>query len=511
MRTSTRLVVNTLVILGRMPVTAVLSLYATRLLVKTLGVDDYGILTVLGASLLVLTLLHPAMSGSTRRHLAFEVGQGNRDRLRSFFNTSLLAFLSLGLAVIVCGTALGPLVLRIFDIPPERLTAAKWVYSTSVFGIGIAVIGAPFRSILEAHQMFVVVAVNQLVASFFLCGAAVSLLFLSGDLLVQYATMFLLARVLAEAVPAVISMWLLSDSRPRPSLANRGELRRMSIYAGWILLERISTILRMQAGLMLLNIRFGPAVNAAYAIACQIGGYQSSFDLSLRRVVAPVVIGAEARSEREKVRLLGLLSTKYTMLLLSFLFIPLVLETPIVFHLWLDTVPPYSVIFTRLVLVWVTVDLMTRSYVLILQAMDDIGYDTRVKVLLMLASLSAAAVWFYGFGAGPWTLPVTSVVAAVLLTCFRVIWVGARVGMTAAMWFQKSVRPVVLVLCLATLPTLFVQRLLDSGTARLLAVVAVYAIAAVPLIWFWALQDFERRQFWHVLRTAVSRAQKRGA
>src|SRR5690606_30022642 len=106
-----------------------ISLYTSRVVLNTLGVEDFGIYNVVGGIVVMFSFLNSAMSGATQRFLSFELGKKNEKRLFDTFNASVVIHILIALLLLIVGEALGWWFLKNYlRIPVERMDAVWWVF-----------------------------------------------------------------------------------------------------------------------------------------------------------------------------------------------------------------------------------------------------------------------------------------------------------------------------------------------------------------------------------------------
>ena len=150
---SSRLMKNTVLLYFRMILMMCINLYTSRIVLQTLGVEDYGIYNVVGGVVVMFSFLTDSMTASTQRFLSFELGSGNKKGLNEVFVTSLHVHLVISLIIIVLGETVGLWFLNEkMVIPPERLTAAHWCFHLSIFTAVITVLSYPYISAIIAHE-----------------------------------------------------------------------------------------------------------------------------------------------------------------------------------------------------------------------------------------------------------------------------------------------------------------------------------------------------------------------
>lgn len=495
MRQSTRLVVNMLATFGRMALTVGVGLVTTRLFLEALGQVDFGLVSVLGATGTMLKVTAIALTASTQRHLAYEIGRGDKQALGMLFSTALVMFGVVGIIVWLIGQALAPLIMRGLTIPSDRADAAWWVYQFTLLGIGSSVILSPYQGIIAAHQELVITNVVELISSVLRLLIVAALFLIAADRLIAFSAMSIAASTGMMILLVGLCLQRYPESRPNWRYVRLAEMRRLAAYAGWSMVGTLALSLRQQGGAILLNLRFGPVVNAAFAISSQVSSYVTHFTTSLAGVVRPAIVAQEARQRRAEVHQLTLVTGKYSVLLLTVIFIPIWLDAELILRLWLGELPPHTVALVRLGLIASLLVPLATGYNLALQATGDIGWYTRILLGLSGGVLLAAGAAFYAFDAGPWALPAAFIVMAVALVGVAVVMIGRRIELLPRVWLRWVVRPIVCVVGPATGVALVLHHLIYPTSWRILATGGAYATLAVPLMWHMALEGWEKEHF----------------
>ena len=124
---NSRLAKNTILLYFRMALMMCINLYTSRIVLHTLGVEDFGIYNVVGGVVVMIGFINDSMTASTQRFLSFELGAGNKQKLREVFATSINIHLIISLLIVLIGETVGLWFLHEkMIIPPERMTAAEW-------------------------------------------------------------------------------------------------------------------------------------------------------------------------------------------------------------------------------------------------------------------------------------------------------------------------------------------------------------------------------------------------
>jgi len=499
MRQSTRLVANTLATFSRMALTVGIGLATTRLILDALGEVDFGLISALGATGVLLSTVTAAMAGSTQRHLAYEIGKGDPLALSQTFSSALAMFMIGAAALWLVGVALTPAVMHGLTIPDDRMNAAWWVYQTTLIGLVVNIGLTPYQGIIAAHQELVISTLYELVNSIMRLSIVIALFFVPWDRLVSYAMMMVAGHFVLSAVLVAACLRRYPACRPRPSRFAWTTMRELGVYASWSFLGQMSWVLRQQAAVIIINVAFGPAVNAAFAVAIQVGRYCTNLSQAVTRAVRPAITTLEAKGSRQNVHRLTLVTGKYVPILLSLPIVPLMLDLPQVLDLWLDQVPAYTAQLVWLTVLWIMMQTLMRGYTLALEATGKIGWWTRIGLTLTLLSLVLACLLVFVLELGPWAVPASTVALTCIYAPMAALLIGRHIGLPFRRWLTDTIWPVLLVTGPAGAVAIAARLALPTQPWRVLVLIGVYAAAAIPLFWFVALKPWERQQFSRIL------------
>ena len=330
--------------------TMAVSLFTSRVILQTLGVEDYGVFSVVGGVITMFAFINGGMVSSTQRYLNFEIAKGNAERLRSVFNTALQIHALIALVIIILGETVGLwFLLEKLVIPEERMTAAIWVYQCSIIACVVNILSVPYNADIIAHEKmsaFAYISILDVTLKLVI----VYLLVVSPiDKLIAYAILTLLVQLLIRYVYTRYCNKHFQESFVEWKL-NKPLFKEMLSFAGWSFWGNLAAILYTQGLNMMLNIFFGPVVNAARGIAVQVQAAVQQFVSGFQTALNPQITKNYASGDLEQMHSLMFRSARFSFLLLFFLSLPVLLETDFLLTLWLKTVPNDAVIFTQIMI-----------------------------------------------------------------------------------------------------------------------------------------------------------------
>lgn len=509
MNQSNLLIRNVLVTYGRMLLTVGLGLYTTRLLFQALSDEDIGIFSVLGASVALMEVVRAALTESAMRHLAICAGEGDEEKFSRVANTAYRLFGMVAAVIYAVGLLATPLVF-LLSIPEDRVTAAVWVYQCSLLNMARTVLFAPVNATLVSRQAMVVQAMLALPNSLLMLMITAALFYLPGDRLVNYAILNLSVQALLSVVGAAVCFRLIPGSRPRLGVFERSMIRELIVFAGWTTLGGMLWTLRMRGSAIVLNLFFGPAVNASWEAANRIVGYMNKLVGAIAQAATPAIITAEGAGSRSSMVRLALVSCKYTGLIGSFFAAPIVLDADNILRVWFVSPPEGAVVFSQLLVASLALFGLTRGFGPAMQATNEIGDLIRAFAPLTILPVPVAAAGYW-LGAPPEFVGQTILLVTVALAVGQARFVGKRLGFGVGEWAAAAVAPALLVAVIGGVAAWATRLAMPVGPPRIVAVFGAYAAAAAPATWVLAMTAGERTLFVRFARRAAESLVRRPA
>ena len=327
-----------------------ISLFTSRVVLQTLGVEDYGISSVVGGVISMFTFINAAMVSSTQRYLNFELVRGDANQLRSVFSTSLQIHALIALAIIVLSETVGLWFLNEkLVIPEARMTAAMWVYQCSILSCAVSIMSTPYNAVIVAHEKMSAFAYISILDVSLKLLVVYLLVVLPFDKLIILSILTLLVQLFIRYIYTLYCHRHFPESYFQFRF-NKTLFKEMFGFAGWSFWGNLAAILYTQGLNMMLNIFFGPIVNAARGIAVQVQSAVQQFVGGFQTALNPQITKNYASNNLPQMHSLMFRSARFSFLLLFFLSLPVLMETNFILTLWLKTVPDDAVIFTQIMI-----------------------------------------------------------------------------------------------------------------------------------------------------------------
>lgn len=358
-----------------------------------MGIDDYGIFNVVGGIVMMFAFLNSAMVASSQRFLSFELGRGDKDRLKKTFSISLTVHFLLAVAVLLLAETAGLWFLNDkLNIPTGRMVAANWVYQCSIISFLFTIVSVPYNACIVAHEHMKIYGYFGILDVMLKLCIVLIVSVIPADHLIAYAILLLIEAAMMRLIYSIYCTRHFEECHFTKTRDN-GLLKDMFAFAGWSFLGNMGFSVRDQGLNIVINMFFNVAVNAAKGIATQIGNVINGFAYNFTMAVNPQITKRYASGEIDS--MLGLVynGCKYSLILISIVVIPLIICADTVLQLWLDNVAPYTVGFLRLILVVALIDSVVSPITTSLQATGRIKKFQIIVSVIMLSNIPLAWIW----------------------------------------------------------------------------------------------------------------------
>lgn len=346
-----RIAKNTLLLYVRMLFTMAVSLFTSRVILNTLGVEDYGINNVVGGIVTMFSVLSGSLSASISRFITFELGKGNLQRLKTVFSTGVNIQLGMSLLVVILAEAVGIWFLNTkMNIPVERLNAANWVFQCAILTFVLNLLSVPYNAAIIAHEKMSAFAYISVVEVTLKLIIVYMLTISPFDRLKTYAVLLLLVGAIIRFVYGYYCKRHFEECTCH-FILNKPVLKEMTGFAGWNFFGNGAYMLNTQGVNILMNLYFGVAVNAARGVATQVDAALKQFVNNFTTAVNPQITKSYAQGDLDYMHKLVCRSAKFSAFLMMFFAVPIILETNTILTIWLKTVPNYAVIFLQWIII----------------------------------------------------------------------------------------------------------------------------------------------------------------
>lgn len=346
-----RVAKNTLFLYFRTLLVMGITLFTSRVVLEKLGVDDYGIYSVVGGFVSMFTILSGTLTAASQRYIAFELGN-KEQRIQKVFSTTVTVHLLLAIVIFILLEGVGLWFLNNkMNIDASRLSAANWVFQCSVLTFCVNLISIPYNAAIIAYEKMSAFAYISIFEVILKLAAVYALSLVQFDSLILYAIFMLIISVLLRIVYAWYCRIHFSDCRYDFSF-DQSVLKEMLGFCGWNFIGSSAAVLNGQGINMLINMFFGVTLNAARGIASQVDTAVNSFVQNFMMALNPQITKSYAAGDYAYVNSTIIHGTKFSFFLFWIIGLPLFINADFVSNVWLKEVPDHAVLFVRLGLVY---------------------------------------------------------------------------------------------------------------------------------------------------------------
>jgi O-antigen/teichoic acid export membrane protein len=492
MQTNTaRIAKNTLMLYFRQILIILVNLYTVRVTLNILGVEDYGIYNVVAGVVTMFRFLSNSMATSSQRYFSFEIGRGDFDRLKKIFSLSFVIYILLDLIILLFAETIGYwFVNNKLVIPAARLEAAQWIYQFAILSFLLTVITTPYMALVIAHEsmnIYAYISIGEVILRLLIVYIIQRM---AVDSLKLYGFLMFAATFINTGVYRFFCAKKYKECRFRVYW-NYSLFKELIGYVGWNFFGSISTVVRNQGTNILLNIYFGPGVNAARAVAMQINSAIMSFAHNFTTAVRPQIVKLYASGSRSQMLSFVFYSTKTTSFLLLFFILPLQLELLFVLHLWLKQIPENVLIFTRIMLGNALIDSISYPLMSASQATGEIALHQMVIGGILILNLPISLIVLsIGFSAA--SVQIVGVGLSLAAFFARIVILSRQLQYSLYNYLKNVIMPVILAGVVGTIiPVIFVS-LCPMGIIRFFVTLLITMASLGLSVFFIGFSRHER-------------------
>lgn len=499
-----RIAKNTLLLYFRMMLTMLVSLYTVRVVLNTLGVVDYGIFNVVGGIVVMFSFLGNSMAAASQRYFAFEIGRNNLSQLKKTFSITMTIYAMIAVIILILAETAGLWFLNTqMTIPLERMNAANWVYQFSVLSFIMTLFTIPYNASIIAHERMNVYAFVSIIEVILRLIIIYLLVLFSFDKLKLYAVLTLGVIIIVTCIYCTYCKRKFAECR-FSFYWDKSLFKELVNYSGWNLFGALAGVFNDQGINILLNIFFGPVVNAARGIAYQVNGAINQFVQNFMTATRPQIIKYYSSGEKEQMLKLVFQSSKFSFLLLFILSMPVLLETHFIFTIWLKDVPDYVVLFTRLIIITALIDSLSYPLMTASQATGKIKRYQATVGGAMLISLPVSYI-FLKFNYPPQIVMYVAIINSLICLLLRLNMLKSMVDLPVMEFFKTIIIPLFTITCVAFVIPFLILNQMHEGILRFLLIGIIGLFVSIISIYFLGLSNNERNYIIQTIRKFITR------
>lgn len=486
-----RIAKNTLLLFGRMLLILVVSLYTSRVVLASLGIEDYGLYNVVGGIVVMFTFLNNAMANSSHRYITYALGRGDEQNLKEVVSATCLIHWAIAGVILVLAETVGLWFLHNkMVIPEDRIIASEWVYQFSIVACMVSITSIPYNAMIIAHERMGAFAVISILDAILKLSIAFLIQTFNGDKLIFYASLLLLVGIIDRILYQLYCTHNFAESK-NIKLRKVPQLREMTSFAGWSMIGNLAFIGYTQGLNILLNMFFGPAVNAARGIAVQIQTAVKGFVVNFQTAVTPQIIKSYSQGDYQRLHTLVYSSSKLSFYLLYCMVLPLSLEAKTLLNIWLKEVPDYTVVFTIIVLWVMLIETLSNPIDKANQATGNIRTYQIVEggTLLLIVPISYVALLW---GGEPYMVFIIQFIVMCVVQILRLFLVCYKIKMSKREYVKKVILRVCFVAFISAVIPSVLYVILQQSFYSFFIVILVSIISVLGCSYLFGLTTSER-------------------
>ena len=498
-----KIVKNTLALYFRQIIVMIVALFTSRIVLQTLGVTDYGINNVVGGVVAMFGFISGTLMGITQRFISVELGKGgDPDILRKIFSTSLILHFIAAVIVVIIAETLGLWFLNNkLVIPAERMIAANWVFQFAIFGFVLTMLNAPLTALIIAHEDMHVYGYMGIFDVIVRLVTVYLLVIVSGDKLIFFGLFGFIVTCMVWIFYFIYCKRKYQEAK-FSFVYDKSLVNELTGFGGYTFTNITLLTLLSQGTNIIMNIFYGPSVNAARGLANTVNNALQSFGSNFRRAIDPQIIMSCASKDMEAMWNLVERGTRMYYYLLFIFSVPILLETEFILKLWLDYVPEYTVIFTHIMIIGALNETFLSTFWTVVHAsgrLKEVYFTGYIFHVLGFFS------FFFICKAGYLPYIPLAVLPIIRFLCWPVYLIIAKKHFNFPIIFfaKKTLIPILIVSLISFLPFFIGRKLFPESTIRFFIIILTSILWTGVIVLFFGLRKNERFKAFNFIKGKI--------
>ncbi|MDF2476028.1 MAG: hypothetical protein K0S24_1511 [Sphingobacterium sp.] len=447
MSESKRIVRNTLFLYIRMLLITGITLYTSRIVLKELGVSDYGIYNLVGGFVAMLGFFNSAMSSATQRYLSFDIGKGDMKQLRKTFSTTLTIHILIAIIGVVLAETLGLWYINTKMVFPfERLYAVNVVYQFSVLTFLLNIIQVPYNALIIARERMNMYAYVSILEAILRLSIVFFLVYFGTDKLIVYSILTFSLAFIIRMIYQIYCRKEFAESKYKFQY-DKEYFKELISFSGWNLFGNIAFLAKGQGVNVILNLFYGTVVNAAYGITNQVFSAVNMFVSNFQLALNPQIVKNYSQGNLKQSHYLIVQGSKFSFFLMLIIIPPILLNTDYILHLWLANPPEYTMFFVQLCLINVLIDCLSGSLMIGAEASGKIKWYQIIVGTLVFMNLPISYLTLK-LGGAAYNVFVISIAISLISLQFRLYFLKKVISFNIKEYYRKVLFRAVILGCL---------------------------------------------------------------
>lgn len=468
-----RIAKNTALLYIRTFITMIVGLYTGRVMLQALGIEGYGINSVVGGIVAMSSLITNTMSQAIGRYVSFALGTGNKEKLKTMFSTAINAQIVIAVLVALALECVGVWFLNNeANIPEGRMVAANWVFQCSILVLMISLVSSPFSALIIAHERMGIYAYMSIVDVFFKLAICLAIMEFDGDRLILLAVLQLFVALCMQVFYGWYCCDKFEEARYSPIIFDKNLMQELTVFSGWNLMSNGAYVFATQGVNILVNLFFGVVFNASRSIAMTVNGVVQGFAGNFTMVFSPQITKSYAAGDVSYAILLVINGTKFTWLLMYLFIVPVCVEADTLLKLWLGEVPDLAPLLLRFSMFESLAVSSGQNLFRLILANGNIRYSVIHAAILIGLIFPLVWIVFY-IGAPIWVAYLIFIIVFMITNVVRLYDIKRLMTFSVVIFVKKCIVPCVIVSITSFILPLFVLGFMEEGILRFFVNVVV--------------------------------------
>ena len=487
-----RIAKNTIYLYIRTGVTMLVSLYTSRIVLNALGVEDFGIWGVLGGVISIFGFINQSLSSSIFRYITHAIGTGNNTILNKTYNASIIIHIGLAILIFFLCETIGYWFLEEkLVIPETKRDMVNLVFQIVIVTSSISILSVPFNSVIIAYERMNIYAYLTIADTFFKLIVAAVVFLVSENKLVWYALMMLMTTIIM-LIFYFIYVRVNFKNLKFQKVHDMQLFKSLLGFSGWSIFGNLAYVGYTQGLNMLINIFFGPVVNAARSISLQVEQTVRTFIGNFQTAINPQIIKDYAKTDYARMHLLMFRSSKFSVYLLLLFAIPIAMETDTILYLWLKQVPEHTVAFVRIMFCVIALETMSNSLMTGVVATGRIR-NYQIAVGTILLTIVPISYFVLKSGYPPESVFIVYLAVEIIAVIARLIMANRLVRISIIEFLYKVVLKIIIVTVLSLIVPVLLHVFLPDRISSTIIVCTAGMIMTAIVIYLCGLEYNEKR------------------
>ena len=498
-----RIAKNTALLYIRMILLMAVTLYTSRVILAVLGVDDYGIYSLIGGIIALFTFISHSLVSAMQRFFNVALGKGDAERYHRVYVMGYNIFFLFSAFLLIVGETVGLwFVNNKLNIPAGRETAAFWVYQISIITLIVQLLRTPDNASIIAHERMNFYAYISVGEALIKLGIVFLLKLFSFDKLILYVLLYMAASAVINLIYKVYCNRKFVECRYN-WLWDKALFKEMLSFSGWTLLSNGSRTVTMQGENIFLNHYYSVSVNAARGVAAQVYNAVNTFLANFQTAFKPQLTKSFAAGETREHFSLLFRSSKFSFYLLLVLVIPIIFNLDSLLGAWLVEVPQYTKEFCVYVLLAYLADALASPLGTSISANGNIkGLQISIAVVFVIQLFAS----FFALRAGwpPYIVSVFILVSHTIHYVFYIYFCKKLCNLDLGDYFKRVLLPLIPICVVAPILPFFLQRF-STGIWWALGLCVIDVLWVLLFVWLIGMNKEERLYILTMVNNFVKR------